>query len=49
MDKSDWAIDREDKYVIKPYWSSDPLDIQYHKAYVCDLHFNACILYKNMI
>ena len=46
MDKEDWSIDRKDRYVIKSYWSSDPLDIKYHQHYFCDLHFNTFLLYQ---
>ena len=46
MDKEDWGIDSKDRYFINSYWLSDPLDIQYNKTYVCDLHFNGFLLYQ---
>ena len=46
MDKADWLMDRKDRYVIQSYWTSDPLVIQNHKTYVCDLHFNEFMLYE---
>ena len=46
MDKEDWSIDCKDRYVIKSYWSSDPLDIKYHQRYFCGLHFNTFLLYQ---
>ena len=45
MDKADWSIDRKDRYVIHSCWGSDDAsDIQYHKTYLCDLHFNGFLL-----
>ena len=45
MDKADWSVDRKDRYVIHSCWGSDDAsDIQYHKTYLCDLHFNGFLL-----
>ena len=45
MDKADWSIDRKDRYVIHSCWGSDDAsDIQYHKTYLCDLHFSNFML-----